>query len=430
MKALFAKILLICVALCASAIAGTKVTFDENHVMEIDRKKLFIISFSMAPPVDGKTPDGKPALAELRAGGGNFIRTTQTVAWDDAVIAEQSAAIEQASKFRIYCWPSLRECAAISENAAGAAHEAMLRRIITRLKDNPGLGGYKGVDEPAWGKVPVAQLLRARAIIKSIDPDHPIFVLHAPRNEISDLRPYNPTCDVTGADIFPIGYPPGMDSRLPNHEISCVADYTARMMEVADRKLPVMMALGIAWSGVAKPGKTLRMPTFHEMRYMSYAAIIKGARGINYFGGTVSQALSPEDARLGWNWTYWNHVLRRMVEEIGDRSPLYPALIGPDSKLSIKMQTVPETENEKALSAPLGSGPPDVDLCAREVEGNLYILAAKREGRTMHVKFTGLPGPNTTAEVLYESPRTVAVENGGFSDWFAPNEVHVYRIRK
>ncbi len=256
---------LIVLVLCGLSSAATRVTFDENRVMQIDGHKLFIISFAMAPPVDGKTPSGRAALEELRAAGGNFIRTAPKGTWDDAAISSELATEEQAAKFGIYCWTSLRECAEIPSN--GGAREAMLRKIITRLKSSPGLGGYKGVDEPAWGKTPLPSMMRARAVIKSIDPDHPIFILHAPRNEISDLKAYNPASDLTGADIFPIGYPPGNDSRLPNHEISCVADYTSRMMEVSDGKLPVMMALGIAWSGVGKPGKTLRFPTFHEMRH-------------------------------------------------------------------------------------------------------------------------------------------------------------------
>ena len=31
-------------------------------------------------------------------------------------------------------------------------------------------------------------------------------------------------------------------------------------------------------------------------------------------------------------------------------------------------------------------------------------------------------------EVLYEAPRKVRAENGRFSDWFGPFDVHVYRF--
>ena len=38
-------------------------------------KKVFPIGVSNPPPLGAKTPDGKDALAELAAGGVNFLRT-------------------------------------------------------------------------------------------------------------------------------------------------------------------------------------------------------------------------------------------------------------------------------------------------------------------------------------------------------------------
>jgi len=49
-----------------------------------------------------------------------------------------------------------------------------------------------------------------------------------------------------------------------------VGDYTRRAVEVAEGKKAVWMTLQIAWSGVLKPGTTLRFPTFAEQRFMSY----------------------------------------------------------------------------------------------------------------------------------------------------------------
>src|SRR5256885_17140490 len=58
----------------AIASAGTKVTLDENGVIQIDGKKTFVFSFSLPPPPDGKTPEGKDAFAELKDAGVNFMR--------------------------------------------------------------------------------------------------------------------------------------------------------------------------------------------------------------------------------------------------------------------------------------------------------------------------------------------------------------------
>ncbi len=118
--------------------------------------------------------------------------------------------------------------------------------------------------------------------------------------------------------------------------------------------------------------------------------------------------------KLGWNWTFWRRVLRPVVEEIGDKSPLYPALVVSNTKIP--------GEARRARR--------DVDFCVREVGSEVFILAAKREGETSEVTFSGLPVKDATSELLFESPRTATVKAGSFKDWFAPHEVHVYRFEK
>jgi hypothetical protein len=234
----------------------------------------------------------------------------------------------------MHCWVFLRELGSVPEG--NATHEAMLRKVVNAFKDHPGMGVWKGEDEPEWGKKPVPPLVRAREIIREIDLKHPVAVTHAPRGTVESLRRYNAAADITGADIYPIGYPPGSHSLETNKEINMVGDYTRKMLQVAEGKMPVWMILQIAWSGVIKPGKVLRFPTFAEERFMVYEAIIDGARGLIFFGGNLKQAMNERDAALGWNWTFWKRVLRPVIEEIGEQSALYPALVAPESKLPIK----------------------------------------------------------------------------------------------
>ena len=161
-----------------------------------------------------------------------------------------------------------------------------------------------------------------------------------------------------------------------------------------------------------KPGKTLRFPTFPQERFMAYQAIVNGARGLVFFGGNLAVALSDADKPYGWNWTFWRRVLRPVIEELGDKSPLAEALVAPDSKLPIKVRS--------------GEG---IEWCAREVGRDLYILASCREPqKTTEFEFTGLPAFAGEGEVLYEAPRKVTVRHGTFKDWFAPYDVHVYKF--
>ena len=389
---------------------SSEAKINSDLVLVIDGKKVFPIGFTTPPPPDGKTPRGKNGIKELADAGATFMRTGAWGGdWDDETIAREKKYLDAAARYGMYCMPYLRKHAKVSSDA----EETQLRQLLNRFKDHPGLGAWKGDDEPEWGKVPLEPLTRAYRVIKEVDPKHPVVIIHAPRGTVESLRPYNSIADVLGADIYPVGVPPGAHSLLPNKNISLVGDHTRIMIDVAEGKMPVWMVLQIAWSGVVKPGKTLVFPTFQQERFMTYEAIINGARGLIYFGGSIKQAMTPEDAKLGWNWTFWDRVLRRVVEEIGTKSPLYPALVAPNSKLPIQ-----------------ASGAPGLEFCVREVEDQIFILACKREGETAKVEFSGLPGTLRRGDVLFESSRRVEVKQGRFSDAFEPFSVHVYRFRK
>lgn len=409
--------LLIIIAICSPTTAvedqkGTLVTINKDGVLVVNGEKILPIGFSCGPPPDGRTPDGRPAFEEICEAGGTFFRTggLGNKSWDDEAIANEQIMMDAAARYGLYCWPRLRGLSSLEPN--NRTKELLLRRVLQRFRNHPGLLLWKNVDEPYWSKNPPEPMIRAYNIIKKTDPYHPVGLTQAPRGTVKELRAYNNAADILLLDIYPIGYPPGNHSLLPNKEISMVGDYTKFIKEVADGK-PVWMVLQIAWSGVIKPGKTLRFPTFPQERFMTYQALINGARGLIYFGGHIEKAMPSEDARLGWNWTFWRRVLRPIVEEVGNKSPLAPALVAPDSKLPIKVD-----------------GANDIEFCVREVGDDIYVLACKREGKTVKVEFSGLPAWTAEGNVLYESPRKVQAKDGGFTDWFAPFDVHIYHFRR
>ena len=53
----------------------------------------------------------------------------------------------------------------------------------------------------------------------------------------------------------------------------------------------------------------------------------------------------------------------------------------------------------------------------------------KRRGDTVRVTFSGLPESTTGGDVLYKEPRKVQVKDGSLTDWFAPFDVHVFRLK-
>ncbi|MGD0259814.1 MAG: hypothetical protein ABSD29_08295 [Verrucomicrobiota bacterium] len=391
---------------------ANKAVLNADGVLEIDGQKVFVIGFTAAPPPDGKAPNGRAAFAELADAGATFVRAGPEQPWSEARFAHERKYEEAAARYGLHCWLNLREVSALKPG--DTTSEELLRKVLTTFRNHPGLGVYKGADEPEWGKEPLPPLERAYQVIKELDPDHPLVIIQAPRGTIDSMREYNPVCDITGADIYPVSYPPGQHSQFvkTNAQISMVGDYTRRMMEVAEGKKPVWMTLQIAWSGVLKEGRTLRFPTFPEQRFMTWQAIINGARGLNYFGGGLPGGWNEEDRKLGWNWHFWNRVLRPVIEEIGTKSPLYPALVAPGSQLPVTVK---------------GEG---IEFCLREVGNDIFLLACKREGATIQARFSGLPENATGGEVLFESPRKVEIKQGAFTDWFGPFEVHLYRFSR
>ena len=420
----------------------SRVTIDDaTGALRTSSGRLFPLGLSNPPPVGGTTPDGQDAWREIAEGGATFVRTGRgnwSVGELDAQIASERAALDAAAAHGLHCWLYLGDLPNLpaADGAATAQRERMLARLIPAVKAHAGLGAYKGVDEPRnpfrgpdW--IRPEGLVRAARKLHSLDPDHPLVIIQAPRSTVAQLSPYRPAFDITGADIFPLAYPPGQHSDLPNRDLSVVGDVTRKMVRAAGGK-PVWTTLQIAWSGTVtsktKPNVVPRFPTLHELRFMAYQAIACGARGLMFFGGHLTQILRPADARAGWNWTFWEQALRPLLQELSSTA-VAPALTAPDG-----------TKVTPSAS--------DIDLVTRRDGNVFYVIAARRGGATSRVGFTKLPRridgtPLAGGQVLFEYSqepppppigagrqvfRSIPVADSGFRDWFGPHDARVYRF--
>jgi hypothetical protein len=372
----------------------------------------FPIGFTLGPPTGATSADGTNAMEELKREGFVFQQwICPKKAWGREREAQLDALLEEANHQGLHVAISIADLQQVEDT--DTARLAELKRVVTKYRNHPALLLWKGVDEPQWHKVPPENLRLYYETIHALDPNHPVWVTQAPRGAVEDLKPYSKFFDVGAIDIYPVSYPPGTHSGIDNKSLSVVGDYTRRIREAMDGQQPAMMTLQICWSGVMNPGRTLRFPTFAEERYMSYEAIINGARALLYFGGDIRASLNERDAAYGWNWTFFERVLRPVLDELRPDGPIYPALTAPESKAPIQSDATPQLE-----------------FTAREAGRYLYILAARREGETSQVTFSGIPQGIAEGEVLFESPRRIHVAEGKFTDWFGPNEVHAYRFRR
>jgi hypothetical protein len=348
-----------CFLAVAYAVSAATVAIDKDNRWIVGGKPYFALGLSGAPPADLKTPDGSDGWVELASGGVNWMRIG-AYPWKKSAIGDVQAQMDAAAKVGIGGMLSFWDLSA----PVNAEQEAELRAAIERFKGHPALVAYKDVDEPAWGKRLLPPIVRGYEIIKQLDPVHPVIMVNAPRNTIEELRRYAVACDGTGVDIYPVSVPMGKHSGLPNKQMSVVGDYMKRMNEVVEGKKPILAVLQITFSGTTPPRNTLVRPTFDQQRYMTYQAIIDGAKGIMYFGGYI--VLNERDAKLGFNWTYWYDVLKPLFKEIGPGSEVYQVMTAPSSDdVKIGVQ-----------------GVSDIEVLARKVNGKTYLPPSARATRS------------------------------------------------
>lgn len=388
-------------------------------------KRVFPIGLSDPPPVGSTAPaSGLPAWAEIAAAGVSFLRN-YTV-WTAAGVGEQLLAVgdelDAAQHHGLQLWLAL---AGVDSDLS---RRAVLDEVVNTVKGHPGLGAWKGVDEPALGRVPAAGCVAVYQHLRALDPDHPVAIIEAPRGPaptphgattpltMAAVRPYAAACDIHGVDIYPVSAPPGAHAGGPpvNTDISVVGDMTRILARATNRKA-IWTTLQIAWSGVLPPHPVV-FPTLHQARFMAYDAVIAGARGLFFFGGQFKQVMSAADRRRGWNWTYWQHVQRPLLVELTDAA------------------------HTAALLAPIAAHPvrasvADISLSVREAGGFHYLIAVRRSATaTGKVRFSGLPAQVTQGTVLAHTggnpARHVTVADGAFTDPspFAPHDSRVYRF--
>jgi hypothetical protein len=400
--------------------AGSVVTIDANNIMSINGKKVFGMAVSPGPPTYGHTPDGTDALDELHSGGILFDRMAFTSSWttspgvlSPSAVATNQATLDWCGQHGMYALLNLKELTEYS--ATDTNTPKALRAAVDTFRDHPALGMYKNFDEAWWAKVAEADLERGYTLIHQEDTNHPVEQTHAPRGTVPDLQPYNAAADILMIDNYPV-VASGAASNPPitNTQVSQFGDWTHVLSQVANGQKEFWMVEQIAFSGTEPPNQ-LVFPTFAQERFMAYQAIANGARGFMFFGGNLPLTLTNStDFALGWNWTFWTNILKPLTLQFSEGSPLFDALIVPDSQIPISFT---------------GTAYPDIEFCAREAGTNLYVLATKREGsNSVNITFHGLPFWATNGTVLFESNRTVTAVGGAFTDSFAQWDVHAYRF--
>lgn len=246
-------------------------------------------------------------------------------------------------------------------------------RLIAEIKtfrDHPALLAWYISDEPTGNYISPEQLEEIYQTVKENDPWHPVsIVFMAP---FLSSRKYADALDIVMADPYPV----------PDSQLTLVGDVAGQLKAEFNGKKPVWMVLqafggGEWWS---------REPTIQEIRTMTYQAIIKGARGIQYF---VRQGLNlfPKSTAT------WGEC-GRMAAEIAEMTPWI-------------------LSDEETI--PVQSGSQNILATSAIHNGQLLILAVNRSNYPQKAEFTVSGMISGNASVLFEN-RNIYVSSGYFSD--------------
>ena len=256
--------------------------------------------------------------------------------------------------------------------------------------------GYHNSDEPAWCGADVQKLIHEYQKMKDLDPFHPIWLNHAPRNTVRTLKNYNRACDISGVDIYPVSANKngGGHSEMDDKTISCIGKYTLKMRRTVDDRKPVIMVLqGFAWDKYYdRKQKNARYPTYRESRFMVWDAIVHGAKGIFYYGTNHVPDEHP----------FWRD-LGRVNQELRNMANVITAPKG----------TSFEVDNK------------NIAVMSKKYNGHNYLIAVNTSPESQKVKFS-FSGFSKRCHILFTKRFIPVMDGSVFADSFNAYEVKFY----
>jgi hypothetical protein len=326
--------------------------------------------------------------------------------------------LDRAQQHGMYGWITL---GAIQPKSR-PADEARIRQTIADLGRHPALLFWESLDEPTYEwkkpglKIPPEVIKETYRFVKSLDPQRPMYLNHAPANLVSTLQRYNPGGDFLATDIYPVIphgiremyglWPSGRQGDLLNTHLSQVGQYAAKMRQVAGPNRAVFMVLqGFAWERLRdrdQDPKLIQDPTRFEQRFMAWQTVASGANGIFYWGLHTTPVSSP----------LWDDIaavaaeLTTLKEELAARSMALPLQL---------------EYHDTGHSLDRG-----IEWIAKPSPSGVVLIAVNADPNPVEVTFRNVPKA-AIAEVLFEA-RSHNLRAGSFRDRFRPFDVHIYRL--
>ena len=254
--------------------ANARITFDEDHFMRIDGRRIFSIMSHRVPADDFKR------VAEM---GFNMVGPHEPGVLMSRMTTEDfqkvSKWFEKAAETGLLVIPN----AYINTP-----------QIFPNYMKSAELACWYAADEP-WGRS-LERLRESYNFSKLVSPDVPVYII---QNNTTRVQETAEACDIIGRDPYPI----------PAVSLRAVADETLQTIELTGNQKPV-------WISVCQ--YETKQPTLEQLRCMAYLPIISGATGIGIYSWD-DRAPSASGELKGWYVPEHPEdleILRKVVSEL------------------------------------------------------------------------------------------------------------------
>lgn len=260
-----------------------------------------------------------------------------------------------------------------------------VRETIEKYKDHPAVLCWMLYDEPGYNRADLLDIYELYKVAHKADPDHPSYLV------ITNPRVYKTfgyCCDILAVDTYPV----------VQGDYTAVGENLARAVREIPDDLPVWhCGQMFAW-----PAQ--RRPTVQEHRFMTYAAVIEGAKGMLWYTYKGFGQYLPEDDPELWR------SQKKLLAEINDLAVLY--MEGKKGK-EINMVNVLDDIKFRYI---------------KSTKGNYLLVVNQSKTETLSPSFK-MPKNVSQKISVYGEDRSIEIKNNQLTDTFKPLDVHIYQIR-
>lgn len=256
-----------------------------------------------------------------------------------------------------------------------------VRNIILKNKNHPAVLCWMLYDEPAYNQADLLFIHKLYEEAYKADPVHPSYLVVTTSDA---YKTYGRCGDILSVDTYPIR----------NGVITHVARNISRAYIQSDGDQPVWhCGQMFRW-----PGQ--RRPTPREHRFMTYTALMAGAKGLLWYTYKGYGQYLPDDDPELWE------AQKQLLKEINELAFVFKA---------------------KGLGESIQSQQ-GIMVVIKKVPGRTYLFAANTsESETIETTLTIGNFDRDVMEVYGENRKPILVD-GRIKDTFKPLDVHIYRL--